>query len=121
MRAKTLSRLAVALFWLSLAIAMVLETFLDAKILYSFEYRLFSSILSLTLIVLWVEADAVARRITIRKRLRYLIVFAPPIGIPVYVIRSRGLLGFLRFSGWFALCAAVWVALCGGLAALDVI
>ncbi len=116
MKARTLSKVAVLSFWLWWVAELVLDKHLSRATADSFGYFLFRSIVHLGLVVLWVESDAVARQYTVRRGLRYFVVFLVVIGVPVYVIRSRGFFGFLKFLGWFLLCMVAFFAVCSALA-----
>lgn len=105
MSARALSRLAVALVWGTGVGIMALEERLSPQLVDSFGWFIGANLVSLACMLLWVESDAVARGYTIEKWLRFVVVLVCIVGIPTYVIMSRGFVGFLKWCGWLALCS----------------
>lgn len=68
-----------------------------------FSYTIVSTLVSLASFLFWIEVDAAHRGYDITKGLRYLIILITVVGLPVYIIKSRGWLGLFKFL----LCAAL--------------
>lgn len=107
MTAKTLSRISVALFWGSAVILSILDRRLPSRTVESEGYAIATLLGTIAIIVLWVESDASARGYRVRTPLRFLIVFAGFIGVPAYVVKSRGWRGLLPFAGRFVACLVI--------------